>query len=505
MKTHSYDPRIKQFFLDYFDCIGAEVERLSDDLIRVCIAEEHAEPFDGKTNVLLAFRFADMKNHDDAEFITFGSYTLDRVIQDCMARGNMLQRYIAADALPVDDAILEFPATIAGCVVSAGDSRRVYAPYLTFTFLICYSADTKVEEIASVTIDPRTRKPIADDEMAYIRSCPAGPEAEKSFLSFPNTEGALLTSARRHIEAQVAQRGAAFRRELESKLHKELQRLDEYYRDAIEETENSRRQNVAEELRRLEQEREIRICEETGRYTLSVNVRLLAVACRRYPIIERGYRISRDSISVDKQVGYDVRRRALVPLRCDVCEGALSAGALCEHGHLVCANCARTCAVCGKATCPEHGGECRTCEKTFCRDHLRTCHVCGGSFCMDHTAVCPDCGGVSCLAHRRTCSICRQAYCQGCFDSVDVCKTCSAALKTAASAPTSEIMDLSDAVGVRGEIESLDAWRVGDNKRFVVLLGERFFSRRVVVIDKESKRLAHAHKVGLIGKLFGRR
>ncbi|NOZ21338.1 MAG: hypothetical protein GXP25_09645 [Planctomycetes bacterium] len=566
MKTRSYDPRIKQFLLDYFDRIGAEVEHLSEDLIQVRIPEEHAQPFDGKTEVLLAFRFADMKGHDDAQFITFGSYTLDRVIRDCMARGDLIQRYIETKGAAPDDAALAFPATISGCIVIPGDTRRVYAPYITFTFLVCYNADMKTEEIASVTIDPRTRKPIDDEEMETIRSYPAGPEANEAFASTPDQHEALFVIARKHTESEIADRGEKLRRELDPKLREELERLHEYYRDAIEETQNSRRQNIAEEVRRLEQEREVRIREETDRYGLIVDYRLLAVTCRHYPIVERAYQVSRDGVSIDRGVGYDLLRRKAIPLRCDACERVYDAGALCEHGHLVCVKCIRTCdvcakqvcadcilgrchitrktlcrecgfvcgacgkvaanghkrtceiggeticsgcaatcAACGKLICPEHTGNCRTCEKPFCSDHLRTCHICGGSFCFDHTAACPDCGKVSCLTHRRTCSICRQAYCQSCFDTPDTCRTCSAALKAEAAAPSPEVMELAEAVGVRGEVESFGEWQVGENNRFLILLGESFFGRKVLVIDKESKSLAHTHKVGLIGKLFGRR
>ena len=61
------------------------------------------------------------------------------------------------------------------------------------------------------------------------------------------------------------------------------------------------------------------------------------------------------------------------------------------------------------------------------------------------------------------------------------------------------------AAGVGGELKSYARWRVGENESFSILIGEGFFSSKVLAIDKGLKKLIHSHKVGIIGKLFGRR
>jgi hypothetical protein len=103
VETLSYDPRVRDLVRSYFNEVGARVEALTEDLLYIHVPEEVSARFNGRKELLLAFRFEEMNRVDllgrfpeslRPELVTHGSFYLDRVIEDCLARGRVGRRWV---------------------------------------------------------------------------------------------------------------------------------------------------------------------------------------------------------------------------------------------------------------------------------------------------------------------------------------------------------------------------------------------------------------------------
>ena len=70
--------KIRSFVTKCLESVGAIVDFSEYDYAQVLIPDELARHFDGETYFNLAFDFDVARQHEDGEFVTYGSYFLDR-------------------------------------------------------------------------------------------------------------------------------------------------------------------------------------------------------------------------------------------------------------------------------------------------------------------------------------------------------------------------------------------------------------------------------------------
>jgi hypothetical protein len=126
---------------------------------------------------------------------------------------------------------------------------------------------------------------------------------------------------------------------------------------------------------------------------------------------------------------FDAGREDVHAPVCAICGDVTTAGRVCVHGHLSCANCVEACAHCDALRCPlcdpKPFARCGTCHEWTCDGCARACDDCSVRHCAEHVWVCVAGDHTLCLTHVTPCDECQAPLCQ---THVATCAECGKAL-----------------------------------------------------------------------------
>ena len=135
--------KIRGFVTKCLESVGALVEFPAYNYAEVLIPDEFAWNFDGESYFNLSFDYDVAKRHEDSEFVTYGSYFLDRVIDLATQRGLTCKRHILDENVEIRG----LPQKIKG-KISFRNCRSTFlanAPmiyhYILFNFKVSYISD----------------------------------------------------------------------------------------------------------------------------------------------------------------------------------------------------------------------------------------------------------------------------------------------------------------------------------------------------------------------------
>lgn len=445
------DDAVQHFVLSFLQCHGARV-----DGDRVDLPAALARSLQVPKQLELSFSPTQSAT---AEYITFGHPLLDRMLALSAGRGAVAS-LLSCRAL--DPGFLHlalqgdpFSGTRTGnrefdCLsrvlrrVSFPNARPrllsrcfSYQQQLLFSFRISFVSDEKREQIVSVLVDPITESADAlVDISEMISFVPATHVKSDPAEAYPTLR--LYRKACDILEDRLKEDMRKFDAEAKGRLEKDLERIDAYYaglaREALDPLRKVFRQmaassvrvqlahsyelehrytkqlhqakqraqameaDYAEEVNQLEAERIRRQSEITAKYQTRTEIRLISLAAVWVPRVGFTLRLigpTRREVSF----AYDVLRQRLVDFLCETCQRPLDVAHLCSCGELVCTDCFRPCADCGKAMC-----------MACIADH---CHVCSAP-------LCPDCGSPCPWEERASdsltvCARCRDEICPSCL------------------------------------------------------------------------------------------
>lgn len=509
---------MRDFTLDFFTTFGAQIELTQGDEVTVRLPPDLAAHLN-KDTLHLTFAAAEMSPYED--LVAYGSRVFEQIAAWLDRRGEMTMLRLPArfpgsrdkTALPPGLTLLN-----AAAQVRSTSQMRHYA---LFRFRLTYMADDRKEEIWTAVLDTEGT---AHPEWAEVHREAVEWTRERPPLLLHDSERLsvlALQLAYQHAEARAVEVEAALRPVVE----KTLGHLTTYYQAHIDRTEENEPGLAMREM--LAQEQERKVAEELARHQVHVTVSpihwaTLSVPYWRYDLILKRPG-GRDK---DLTLYRNLNNGAVDVVHCHACERPTFSLGLCDHGHIVCADCLHTCAVCGQDVCttcgivqdhiggewicsscaaicpqcgrpvmPSHTASCASCKRAFCHACLEVCPHCGERFCARHEvicafcgakrcvnqglvchtgqhpaceahyAVCPACGGGICPTHSAVCTICQQTVGQDCLDGQSVCRTCREAMT---SAPISW-PELTQRAGW----EKAYSWRVAKNRGGRVYYGER--------------------------------
>lgn len=158
-------------------------------------------------------------------------------------------------------------------------------------------------------------------------------------------------------------------------------------------------------------------------YSIEVEAVLESVCVVASPVAEA--HIAIQGVPTPVMLSVDLGRGEIIPPACAHCQRPVEAGAVCDHGHILCSSCVRTCANGGEVLCPRCAVEVTRAEAIRAeatREDV-VCTLCGVSLCGNHAPTCASCGAVCCAAHLWLCADGGEALC---LDCVRQCETCGA-------------------------------------------------------------------------------
>lgn len=145
---------LQVFVTKFFDALGAAVEEVEYSLIYVIIPEEYDGVF-GKTELKLCFDYEVYLENPDYEFVTFGSFILDKIINLSFKYSSASIRYVLIDNLNVIEPEKKIKNFLNKdrCNIEIIEQDKVINYFARYSFKVNYISDNVVEEFENVVID----------------------------------------------------------------------------------------------------------------------------------------------------------------------------------------------------------------------------------------------------------------------------------------------------------------------------------------------------------------
>lgn len=434
------DPRLRGLVERYAGLVGASVRELEPQLVELSLPEPEIPHFSGRRSVRVAFSLAALERHPDAEMAVFGSAFLQELLGAVRTRGSRRVLGLIPPADAADTNGLRRTLRVRKGSAEPPVVSLALHPVARLVARVAVTAGASVEEhiVESGVFDLATgaRAPVGvaglcrDIEAGKLLPAEAGVGAAAGVPALPARPLAeLVPLVVGDIEAKLETQLGRQRRDAGQALAAELDRIDRYYGQLLEETSESAWDPMnAEERRAIEAEHRRRRAEEERRHEVRATVHPLqlvefAVLVQRvdWTLVTHGGR--RATFTAQRTLSGS----GAWQLACPHCGGAPNELLICRHDHVACAACGKTCRVCGDEFCGGHG--------------ITACHIDEAPACDAHARTCPSCGKPHCTTHAGTCSAGDHSACSACLGPCSVCGkvVCTThAARSDASAPKGE-------------------------------------------------------------------
>ena len=306
---------LQRFVTDVFETLGGMVIPLEYGLCQVLIPENYKETFQGKSEYLLAFDYEVAQENQSAEFVTFGSFILDKVIGIVIENTVSTIRYgILPSGLTLSNPQRKIEQYLNANPknIKITNSRTVMGLWTAFCFRIGYTSEERMEEICEIWIDMVTGN--RAEKMEKLKSSvffESSPSYSFPLACIPDYLATFKT-AYNEVVAISEKRNMIYisKHEMDS----ELLRIDEYYEELIKENQKrmERRGNTEERIetlkakeQALELDRKKQLSEMIDKYRVKTDITLDYSITYLIPRLEYKILIKNHSQGMDKILYYN--------------------------------------------------------------------------------------------------------------------------------------------------------------------------------------------------------
>lgn len=429
---------IKQFVIDFFTSFQCPLAA-DGELVIVNLRDELQEYFQAD-KITLAFHPHHLT--DEAELVTHGSFMLNKVCEYLQAYGQGTYAELPNRVGKQGRIPAELKVKNARVIQAAARSESKFC--YVFNFRIDYVSDEKIGELFSIGLNWRGEK-WQPPAWAGLTSKAQGGEHPPAGQIPSADMHAAYEQATRLAEDHVLRQSVEQEKDILQRLFKQINRLDVFYTEQIEELRGRRSGRglleIQDRIDHLRQEFNLKVAEETENHRLRVKVELINYQVWKVPFRKHSLQLVPEGLSDEEPFELTIRRdlftRELEKIHCTVCGQETRELRLCRQGHLTCDQHTHQCDDCGQWECEQCGigpcGECKTmvcsacsascqqCRKRLCGAHQYTCHVSREIVCGDCSSLCHDCLQVTAQAHAEHCAACREAVCEDCVQECSFC------------------------------------------------------------------------------------
>ena len=251
-------------------------------------------------------------------------------------------------------------------------------------------------------------------------------------------------------------------------------------------------QKVSIQINKLKNDKKTQTQQIKKRYTTTVNSTLVASQVFSYGVEQCTLEI-KNQFSKNTTIGeYNEYSKEFIIL-CENCKINSAHVHLCVNGHVGCNVCTKQCTSCKKDVCQK------------CTDQLDSCVVCTEKTCNSCSSVCTSCNHTSCPKHLIECSITDQVYCTNDSLKCSICeqtyskdhvsdKQCETCKNLSSiDSDDSKVMQI---ISLNSELDKYKKWGYSTNSKFEIFLAKKTFSKKIIVYDKEEKKIIINKKHG---------
>lgn len=396
--------KIRSFVTKCLESVGTLVEFTAYNYAEVLIPDEFIDYFDDENYYKLAFDFDVAKRHEEAEFVTYGSYFLDNVIDLASQKGLTCRRHILDETVELRN----LPQKIANKITFRNQrinflaNSPVLYHYLLFNFKVSYVSDEREDQIIKLLVNLNTchvdNRMLESIGSAFFTD---NPHTNYGAENIQPVDYAYKV-ATEALEEQIQPRIHEIQNKIEIRLAGEKNRITEYYDqidnelklklEKLNERENKEGSNTINDKLRLSMiERQRRLKEIEEKNALNAHVTLFNATLISQTKIRNKYNVKKGKVERDVYVVWNPVLKDVEPLICEICGTETFDVDLCSSSHLGCKECVSLCSICGTRICKSCG--------TFSE-----CHLCGVFLCDRCKYVCENCGDILCKDHIESCT-----------------------------------------------------------------------------------------------------
>ncbi|MBM3211960.1 hypothetical protein FJZ33_07065, partial [Candidatus Poribacteria bacterium] len=395
--------KIRNFVTKCLESVGAIVEFTEYDYAEVVIPDEYARHFDGRNYFNLSFDFDVAKHHEDSEFVTYGGYFLDKVMELATQKGLACKRHISDPKIEIRNLPDKIKGKIAfrNCRINFVANIPVIYHYILFNFKVSYISDEREDRIVKILVNLNTGQ-VDDNMLKAVESVifTDDPHTNYTVENMLSIEEAYKI-ATNNLEERIQSTIHDIRNKIDERLVNEKNRIMEYYNQIDDELNLKRKKledakktegisSIDDKLRLSQIERQRRLNEIDEKNSLNVSILLFNAILISQTKIRNRYTLTRGKAERDIYITWNSVLNDVDTVVCEICHGDTMELELCSNSHIGCTRCIPSCSVCGVRLC------------TNCS--MTRCSVCGEALCDKCKIVCENCGDVLCKNHIDFCT-----------------------------------------------------------------------------------------------------
>lgn len=345
---------LRRFVTDLILAGGGIVDAPEEDILHVALPPELARRLALPEFAVLAFDSEAAKETPEAEFVTFGSPVLDRLVSLGTELGRVTREFAVVPSVRIPPNLMDRIEARIGFNRSKRPILRATSietyERAVFRFVVSYIADERFVEPMTVAVDAAT---LADDTdlldeakgvyfspepLPGTRGAPDAPgppkEGEEGKPGLPvvgdhrPSYREVVAKALTYLQARVRPRLAFYQAEVRGYCEKELVKVLGYYERTLAELaarkdaaagdpEKAARLAAKLEASRLDRER--RIADVVGKYKVTAKARLDSVILQVMPRVKALLEVEHKDTVYTQPVYYNLATNAVEPLACPRC------------------------------------------------------------------------------------------------------------------------------------------------------------------------------------------
>ncbi|MFC0905018.1 hypothetical protein ACFHWD_10015 [Clostridium sp. MT-14] len=290
---------LQAFVTKFFNTMGALVEEIEYSLIYVVVPYEYGDIF-GKTELKLCFDYEVYLENLDYEFVTFGSFILDKIINLSFKHFNAGIRYVCVDNLNVTEPEKKIKHFLNGDIYDLEITKqsKIINYFTKYDFKVDYISDNIIENFENTVIDMSTLC-VSNDLPEILNSVFYDIKPQYDYPANCNVD--FLAGLKKAVE-QIKIIGSSKMDDFRNTPVKdrEIKRINEYYESLKSEAEKRmRRKNLSQEkideykhkIDLYDSEKSRQINEIKDRYNVKLEVIFQNAVVYAVPVIYFKYKL----------------------------------------------------------------------------------------------------------------------------------------------------------------------------------------------------------------------
>jgi len=327
---------LKTYLEDLAAAVGGAIDAVEDDLLDLALPEEVSAPAGLPEFFRVALSRDAADETDGAEYVTYGSAILDKLVGIGLDTGRALRlsATLPTASMRVPPNLMQWIERSIGFQKCRRPSMESAAVELhqqaVFTFVVSYVSDEKLTDNLMVAVDRHTLGDDTDllDDQANVYFADAGTSpGDDNPHPLVHPYSAVAARASAILAERALPQYLSYQRQAALYCRQELSKLLRYYYETAEQLESrekaatdaDRRARLAAKIQATLAEKEHRSADLIERYRVYASARLDSAAVRIMPKVRARLQVQHMRETLHQDVFYNLASSSVEPVTCPIC------------------------------------------------------------------------------------------------------------------------------------------------------------------------------------------